>query len=256
MHRPYDDWIVTPLRRLFSFRPAVRVSPPVMVAGLALVVIAAIYARSLDNYFQSDDFDWLYAYGMDAAETGTLQAVFAPPDPAAVDPADPFTWNYRPTTALLVNVLFRLFGVGAPAGYHAILIAGHLAASALAGALAGRLTRRAWAGTAVVAVFGLHFANVETVAWFGSIAEVVAGVLGLAAVLAFLQFRETGRARWAWTAIVVVRPGARRQPHRSADHRGVRAAGRLALRSRRRPQLVCALDLRAAAGAGGRIPRH
>ena len=203
MHRPYDDWIVTPLRRLFSFRSAVRVSPPVMVAGLALVVIAAIYARSLDNYFQSDDFDWLYAYGMDAAETGTLQAVFAPPDPAAVDPADPFTWNYRPTTALLVNVLFRLFGVGAPAGYHAILIAGHLAASALAGALAGRLTRRAWAGAAVVAVFGLHFANVETVAWFGSIAEVVAGVLGLAAVLAFLQFRETDRARWAWTAIVV-----------------------------------------------------
>ena len=55
----------------------------------------------------------------------------------------------------------------------------------------------------MVAVFGLHFANVETVAWFGSIAEVVAGVLGLAAVLAFLQFRDTGRARWAWTAIVV-----------------------------------------------------
>ena len=145
MHRPYDDWIVTPLRRLLSFRPAVRVSPPVIVAGLALVVIAAVYARSLDNYFQSDDFDWLYAYGLHAAETGTLQAVFALPDPAAVDPADPFTWNYRPTTALLVNVLFRLFGVGAPAGYHAILIAGHLAASALAGVLAGRLTGRAWA---------------------------------------------------------------------------------------------------------------
>ena len=184
-------------------RPWARLSPAVLVAGMALVVIAAVYARSLDNYFQSDDFDWLDAYGMRAASTGTLQAVLAPPDPAAVDPADPFTWNYRPTTALLVNVLFRLFGVGAPAGYHAILIAGHLAASALAGVLAGRLTRRAWAGTAVVAVFGLHFANVETVAWFGSIAEVVAGVLGLAAVLAFLQFRETGRGRWAWTAIAV-----------------------------------------------------
>ena len=75
MHRPYDDWIVTPLRRLLGFRPAVRVSPPVMVAGLALVVIAAIYARSLDNYFQSDDFDWLYAYGLHAAETGTVQAL-------------------------------------------------------------------------------------------------------------------------------------------------------------------------------------
>lgn len=129
--------------------------------------------------------------------------MLAPPDSAAVDPADPFTWNYRPTTALLVNVAFRLFGVGAPAGYHAILIAGHLAAASLAGMLAWRLVRHAWAGAAVVLVFGLHFAHVETVAWFGSIAEVVAGVLGLGAVLAFLQFRESRRARWAWTAIVL-----------------------------------------------------
>ena len=174
-----------------------------LVAGVALVVIAALYARSLDNYFQSDDFDWLETYGQRAAETGTVQAVLAPPDPAAVDPADPFTWNYRPTTALLVNVLFRLFGVGAPAGYHAVLIAGHLVSSALVGVLAACLTRRPWAGVAVLAVFGLHFAHVETVAWFGSIAEVVAGVLGLAALLAFLQYRGSGRVRWAWTAIVV-----------------------------------------------------
>ena len=80
------------------------------------MVIAALYVRTVDNYFQSDDFDWLCAYGMHAAATGTVQAVLAPPDPAAVDPADPFTWNYRPTTALLVNVLFRLFGVGVPGG--------------------------------------------------------------------------------------------------------------------------------------------
>ena len=59
------------------------------------------------------------------------------------------------------------------------------------------------AGAAVVAVFGLHFAHVETVAWFGSIAEVVAGVLGLAAVLAFLHYRESSRPRWAWTAVVI-----------------------------------------------------
>ena len=169
---------------------------------MVLGAVAAVYARSLDNYFQSDDFDWLYTYGF-GASSGAIQAVFAPPDPSAVDPADPFTWNYRPTTALLVNLLFRLFGVGAPVGYHAILIAGHLAASALTGGLAGRLTRRTWVGVAVTAVFGLHFAHVETVAWFGSIAEVVAGVLGLAAVLAFLQFRDSGRTPWAWITVVV-----------------------------------------------------
>lgn len=188
---------------MFKHRRAARVSPPVLVASVALIVIAALYARSLDNYFQSDDFDWLESYGLRAVATGTVQTALAPPDPAGVDPADPFTWNYRPTTALLVNVIFRFFGVGAPAGYHAVLIVGHLLASALAGVLAFRLTQRAWVGVAVVAVFGLHFANVETVAWFGSIAEVVAGVLGLAAVLAFLKYRETGRAGWAWTAVVL-----------------------------------------------------
>lgn len=174
-----------------------------LAACLALVLVTAVYARSLDNYFQSDDFDWLYTYGLHAASTGTVQAVLALPDPAAVDPADPFTWNYRPTTALLVNLLYRLFGVTAPAGYHAVLIAGHLAASVLAGLLASRLTRRSWIGVAVIPVFGLHFAHVETVAWFGSIAEVLAGVLALGAALAFLQFRQSDRTRWAWTAVLV-----------------------------------------------------
>ena len=182
---------------------AKRIPPQILVAGLALAAVAAVYARSLDNYFQSDDFDWLYAYGLKAAEIGTMRAVLAFPDPTAVDPADPFTWNYRPITALLVNVLFRLFGVGIPAGYHAVLLIGHLAASALAGVIAGRLTGRAWIGVAVVAVFGPHFAHVETVAWFGSIAEVTAAVLGLAAVLAFLRFRDSGRNRWAWGAVVM-----------------------------------------------------
>lgn len=190
-------------RQMLRHRLATRVSSPMLVAGMALVVIAAVYARSLDNYFQSDDFDWLYTYGFRAGSIGTIQAVFALPDPSAVDPADPFTWNYRPTTALLVNLLFRLFGVDTPAGYHAVLIAGHLAASALAGALASRLTGSKWIGVAVAAVFGLHFAHVETVAWFGSIAEVVAGVLALGAALSFLQFRTSGRARWAWVTAAV-----------------------------------------------------
>lgn len=194
---------MTPARRIFSRRLAAQAPPPVLVACLALILIVAVYARSLDNYFQSDDFDWLHTYGLHAASIGTVQAVLALPDPAAVDPADPFTWNYRPTTALLVNLLYRLFGVTAPAGYHAALLAGHLVASVLAGVLAGRLTRRSWIGVAVIAVFGLHFAHVETVAWFGSIAEVLAGVLALGAAIAFLQFRDSRRTRWAWTAIAL-----------------------------------------------------
>ena len=180
-----------------------RTQPPFFAALLVLVIVFALYIRTADNYFQSDDFDWMYTYGLRTAQVGAVQAVLALPDPAVVDPADPFTWNYRPTTALLVNVLFRLFGAGSPAGYHAVLIAGHLLASALAGLLAHRLTRNAWTGASVVAVFGLHFAHVETVAWFGSIAEVVAGVLGLAAVLAFLHYRESGRSRWAWATVVI-----------------------------------------------------
>ncbi len=131
-----------------------------------------------------------------------LRAVFALPDSGNLDHANPFTWNYRPTTALIVNVLFRLFGVSVPAGYHAALVLGHLAASALAGLLAARLTGHAWVGVGVTAAFGLHFASVETVAWFGSIAEVTAAVLGLAAIVSFLRFRESGARRWASLAVI------------------------------------------------------
>ena len=196
-----DGRLMTSGSRAFGRRLEIRASPPILIASLALIVTAALYARSLDNYFQSDDFDWLHTYGQRAAAIGTFQAVLALPDSATVDPADPFTWNYRPTTALVVNVLFRLFGVVQPIGYHVVLIGGHLAASALAGLLARRLTRCSWVGVAVTAVFGLHFAHVETVAWFGSIAEVLGGVLALGAALAFLQFRESGRTRWAWTTV-------------------------------------------------------
>ena len=56
---------------------------------------------------------------------------------------------------------------------------------------------------AITAVFGLHFAHVETVAWFGSIAEIVAGVLAMGAAIAFLQFRDSCRPTWAWTAVAL-----------------------------------------------------
>lgn len=184
----------------FGRRGVRRIPLPVVVAALGLAVVAAVYARSLDNYFQSDDFDWLYNYGLRAVESGTVGVVLALPDSAAVDPSNPATWLYRPTTYALVNLLFRLFGAAAPAGYHAILLVAHLVVAGLAGAIAVRLTRRPWVGSTLVVVFGLHFAHVETVAWFGSIAEMLAAALGLAAVLAFLQFRESSHARWAWIA--------------------------------------------------------
>ena len=156
-----------------------RISVPIVVAAIGLVVAAAVYARSLDNYFQSDDFDWLYNYGLRAVETGTVHAVLAPPDPAAVEPSNSATWLYRPTTYAMVNLLFRLFGVAAPAGYHAILIAAHLVAAGLAGAIAVRLTRRPVGGFG----FGRRV-------WIALCARGDRGVV-------WLHRRDSGRGAWA-----------------------------------------------------------
>ena len=52
------------------------------------------------------------------------------------------------------------------------------------------------AGLVALVFFGIRFTNVETAAWFGSIAEAPSGALGLATVGCFITYRRTGRGYW------------------------------------------------------------
>lgn len=96
---------------------------------------------------------------------------------------------WRPLTSIAL-FLGNLLADGAPRGFHALSLALHALAVALAFALALKLTCDLRVAFFVALIFGLHPVQVEPVAWISSINDPLQGVFGLAAMLAFLRWRE------------------------------------------------------------------
>lgn len=169
---------------------------------LALLVIAvfAAYHNSFDGAFVFDD-DGSIAGNETIRRIGT----------AFVPPADSGrTVAGRP----LLNLSFalnRAVGGDAPAGYHAVNLAIHLAAALalatlVARALRGPRLRARWGaaadefGAAVALLWAVHPLLTESVTYVVQRAESLAGLWVLFALLAFARGAESARpARW-WVA--------------------------------------------------------
>jgi tetratricopeptide (TPR) repeat protein len=98
---------------------------------------------------------------------------------------------WRPLTAIVQAAVFRWAG-SAPLPYHAACLAVHLCASALAFALARRLTGSPHLGAGVALVFALHPAHVESVAWISALNDPLFGACALLAVERHLAWRQRG----------------------------------------------------------------
>jgi tetratricopeptide (TPR) repeat protein len=84
----------------------------------------------------------------------------------------------------------HLVGGGSAAGFHAISLVLHLAATAVAYLLARRLSGSVFIGFFAGTLFGLHPVQVESVAWIGSLDTVLAGLFGLLALDAHRRWRD------------------------------------------------------------------
>ena len=95
--------------------------------------------------------------------------------------------HYWPLVYTTFWLEHKLWGF-APAGYHAVNVALHLANTLLLWRLAGRLAvPGAWL---LAAVFAVHPLHVESVAWVIERKDLLSGLLYLAAFLAFVRFAE------------------------------------------------------------------
>ena len=110
-------------------------------------------------------------------------------DPSTVDPEGNWEGIYRPLRSLSYAVDHAFFGVN-PVGYHVHNLLLHIAASLALGVLLGRLLRQTTLGLVLGVLFLVHPANVESVAWITSRADLQAGLL---AFLTLLVMRSTGR---------------------------------------------------------------
>lgn len=150
------------------------------LGAVACAAAFVLYAGSLDGQFISDDINHVpnnpHIQTLDAAHVAALL------DPAG-QPARA-TSNYAPVHLLIHAVQFRLFGLETR-GYHVTNVMLHAGVTLLLAAvyLASGIPRLA--ALLLAALFLVHPANVESVAWIFQVKSIVALGLSLAALLAF-----------------------------------------------------------------------
>lgn len=184
-----------------------RRTAPALLA-LALVATAAALWPALGGELVYDDL-LLVARNPALASVSDLARSFTSAhwdvaQDSAPDDFAPRVGYWRPLTTLALY-LGRMLGAGAPWGHHAVSLAVHLAAVALAFALVRRFTRNDWIAGASALLFGLHPVHVESVAWISAVNDPLAGACTLAALLVYLRWRDNGSlgAPW-WSGVLLL----------------------------------------------------
>jgi hypothetical protein len=162
----------------------VEAGPARVRLGLLAAAFAAgallLYAPSLHGDFIGDDYGYIvnntWIQGLDAA--GAL-ALLDPFGDAAL-----FTANFAPVHLFATSLLWQAFGAD-PFGYHVVNVLLHAAVSALLALVFARAGVPAAAAAVLAAVFLVHPANVEAVAWAFQLKTILALGLSLGALLAF-----------------------------------------------------------------------
>jgi hypothetical protein len=161
----------------------------VVFVGIALVV----YAPALDGPFVSDDHHYVrnnsYIHELSLENVGIL-----------LDPTGPATIaivNYSPVQLLVHAVAWRAFGAETT-GHHVVNVVTHALASLLLVALFIQCGIPRLASLAGGALFLVHPANVEAVAWISQLKSTLCLVFSLAALLAWRR-----RPGWGSAAFVL-----------------------------------------------------
>jgi Tfp pilus assembly protein PilF len=113
------------------------------------------------------------------------------------------TWPgnyYRPLFLIWLRLNDALFGLQ-PLGWHATTVAAHLGVTAMVFWLARRLTRDDIVAAMAAAIFGVHPAHIETVAWVSGVSEPLLALFFIPAFVFFTKARHDGADRRRWLAL-------------------------------------------------------
>lgn len=169
---------------------------PLALAGLLALFAAAglaVYAPALGGAFLSDDEAYVAANPyIQELSLETVGELLSP-----TSPHSRLIANYAPVHALLYMGQWQAFGPD-PRGYHVVNVLFHALAATLLVVLFLRTGIPRIAALVGGAVFLLHPANVEAVAWIAQLKSPLALVLSLGALLA-----HTRRPALAWLLFVL-----------------------------------------------------
>ena len=166
---------------------------PYLLAALLAFAVAATYWVALSGGFVYDDL-LLVADRSELASAGGLLDALKSSYWSFDEPGGAQSVGYwRPLTTLAL-ALGRWVGKGAPVGFHAVSLGLHLVASLLAWRLAARFIKTPALAWFAGLLFGLHPVHVQSVAWISAVNDPLFAVFALAAIDAFVVWRQRAAA--------------------------------------------------------------
>jgi protein O-mannosyl-transferase len=104
--------------------------------------------------------------------------------------------NWHPLTSLSHMADVEMFGLN-PVGHHAMNLAWHIANTLLLFLVLRSLTSKAWSSALAAALFAIHPAHVESVAWIAERKDLLCGAFWLATTWAYVSWvRRRGSSRY------------------------------------------------------------
>lgn len=170
-------------------------STPIIVIGL-IVACVAIYGQTFRfDFINIDDRQYIYENPVVATGLNSKSIWWAI---TAV-----YSGNWHPVTWLTHLSDVSLFGLNA-GGHHATNVVIHTLASVFAFFAFRNLTNTIWPSAAVAALFAVHPAHVESVAWIAERRDVLTGLFMMMALLSYVKFTRTDAGKVKWMAITAV----------------------------------------------------
>jgi tetratricopeptide (TPR) repeat protein len=120
--------------------------------------------------------------------------------------------NWHPLTWLSHQLDASFFGLNA-GGHHAVNVFFHIANSLLLFALIRKLTGAFWKSAIVAALFAVHPAHVESVAWVAERKDVLSTLLWLLSTWFYIRYaRNTKETNFYWLAVLMFALGLAAKP--------------------------------------------
>jgi len=120
--------------------------------------------------------------------------------------------NWHPLTWISHQFDVSLFGLNA-GGHHAVNLIFHLANSILLFAVVKKLTKTFWKSAVVAALFAIHPAHVESVAWIAERKDVLSTLLWLLTTWFYLRYTDDTRNKnFYWLALLFFALGLAAKP--------------------------------------------
>ena len=171
--------------------------------GLALALLGLlVYLGGLGGQFVYDDHILIEGNRYCASLGAAVHAFFEPlwaSDPQGEIP----NAFWRPLTVVVLAITRDLAGLE-PRAFHVVSLLLHLAATWAAWRLATRLLRCGTLGWLVAALFAVHPAHVESVAWASAVNDPLFALFAMLSLERYLAWRERGLRGVPWAAGVLL----------------------------------------------------